>query len=198
MHSQSHDYGTSGFTDRAIIDGICSNDQKVYIELYASRTGDLRNFVENNNGSVSDADEIEQKAIVVLFENVLDGSFQLTDDAKLSTYLFAVGRNLWLKTLNKRKASNIIVTDQIPDRSDELDHGAFEAQDEQELILIEALNEMHPLCVTLIRAQYYQKVSDKLLSEKHEELNLNNIRKRRYKCIQKLKSIFLSKNISNG
>lgn len=198
MPSESSAYNSSGLTDRAIVDGIRANDQKVYFELYASRTGALRNFVANNNGSVPDADEIEQKAIVVLFEKVLDGSFELTDNAKLSTYLFAVGRNLWLKTLNKRKSTDSVITDQIPDNGDEVDYGDFEAKDQQELLLIEALNEMQPICVTLIRAQYYQKVSDKDLAEKHVELNLGNIRKRRYKCIQKLKSIFLSKNNSNG
>lgn len=174
-------------TDSEILTGISARSDQAFQAIYHDRTIQLKNYITNNNGSPADAQDIEQKTIIVLYEKVISGHFSLT--SKLSTFLFSVGRNLWLKELRKKSLTNSLADDAYNDYEDI--NFTMEAEDDQEERLLSCLQQLGVACQRLLRGKYYDKMSDKDLSEALGDISEENVRKRRYKCIQKLKKFFL-------
>jgi len=54
-------------------------------------------MVQQNNGSDDDAKDLFQEAMIILYEKVQQGDFDLY--SKLKTFLYAVCRRLWQKKL---------------------------------------------------------------------------------------------------
>ena len=68
-----------------------------YRGLYTSCFPMVRSMVLKNSGTIDDARDIFQEAIMVLYQNSSFDKFQLT--AVTSTYLYSIARNKWLKQL---------------------------------------------------------------------------------------------------
>jgi DNA-directed RNA polymerase specialized sigma24 family protein len=58
-------------------------------------------LVINNNGDEDEAKDIYQEAIIVLYNKVKRGDFELS--SKLKTYIYSICRRLWLKRLKATK-----------------------------------------------------------------------------------------------
>ena len=56
-------------------------------------------LIINNNGTADDAKDIYQEAIIVLYNKIKAGDFELS--SKLKTYIYSVCRRLWLKRLSQ-------------------------------------------------------------------------------------------------
>lgn len=181
------------YTDAAILDGIKNNDRQAYKAIYYDRVKSLRTYVLNNNGTTDDAYDIEQKSIIVLYEKVIAGHFVLT--SKLSTYLQAVGRNLWLKELKiKGKYINESSYGDIDIGQSEEIELQLEPKNDDEAKLLKALNKLGEICQKLLKGKFYDNQSDKELSELMVDMTTENVRKRRYKCLQKMKKLFKQEN----
>ncbi len=180
-------------SDAEIIRGIACRSDDAFRALYHAHTGQLTRFVQNNNGSQQDAQDIEQKAIIVLYEKVIQGNFSLS--SKLSTFLFGVGKNLWYKELNKRSKSQAHKVS-IEPVYEEISF-SMDTEDDDEAILIKYFRQLGDSCRRILRGKYYDKLSDKELSSAIGTITEDNIRKRRYKCLQQLKKMFTT-NLSHG
>ena len=77
--------------DHDIIEGIRNGNESVLLNLYRKNIRMITHFVTSRNGAISDATEILQEAIIVLWENVRKDRFVLK--SKISTYLFGVAKN---------------------------------------------------------------------------------------------------------
>jgi RNA polymerase sigma factor (sigma-70 family) len=89
------------FSDAELLNGLATQDEKVLREYYVLFYQSIRRFVLSNNGNEEDARDLFQDALVVLFQKVRGGNFELT--CSVATYLYSISRYLWLKELNKRK-----------------------------------------------------------------------------------------------
>lgn len=89
-----------GKTDTATssrwLDGLRRNDALVVQELYDLHFPSVRQFVLQNSGSVSDAQDMFQEAMTVLWLNAREGRVTASEDNDLGGYLFRVARNKWL------------------------------------------------------------------------------------------------------
>ena len=68
--------------------------------LYRQHFDSLRNYVEQNNGSRQDAEDMFQEVLLAFIELVRLGKFR--GDASVKTLLFAMNRNTWLNELKRR------------------------------------------------------------------------------------------------
>src|ERR1700749_1628139 len=59
----------------------------------------VQSLILNNSGYPDDARDIFQEAMIVLYEKVKSGSFEL--NCLVKTYLYSVCRRLWLKRLQQ-------------------------------------------------------------------------------------------------
>lgn len=180
------------YTDYDIITGIKNFNNLAYKAIYYNRTETFRKYILKNGGSSQDADEVEQKTIIVLFEKIRDDKFKLNEGTRLSTYLFAIARNLWLKDLAKRGKNVNIDKTQIGDEyiDDINDHDVKFRQEDLLRSEIKLLNEG---CRAILIGWYYFKKSYDQMAVEIGTTTADNIRKNKAKCMKKLKTRILNK-----
>ncbi|MEO7048644.1 MAG: sigma factor, partial [Ferruginibacter sp.] len=85
--------------EQTLLKGLASNDKNCIESIYRENYSLIQSFVLNNNGSVDDARDIFQEAMIVLYEKAGLATFSLT--CQLKTYLYSICRRLWLKRLQQ-------------------------------------------------------------------------------------------------
>ena len=93
-----------------IINGFIAGDDAVLKNFYKQHFPAIRGYVLRNSGTVTDAQDVFQDALVLTFQKLKSDSFRL--ECSLATYVFAVSRNIWMNTLRKRK--KLIYKDDLP------------------------------------------------------------------------------------
>ncbi|RZM02674.1 MAG: sigma-70 family RNA polymerase sigma factor, partial [Pedobacter sp.] len=89
-------------TDETLLIGLAEGSDKALSQLYRQHYPMVSQLVINNSGSADDAQDIYQETLIVLFEKVSAGDFEL--NCQLKTFIYAVARRLWLKQLAQRRA----------------------------------------------------------------------------------------------
>jgi len=91
-------------SDQKIIEYLHEGDRKesrAIQQLLDQNRSKISAYVLKNSGSSSDAETILVEGVTELVFNVRKGKFR--GDSSLSTYLFAICRSLWLKSLKKNQ-----------------------------------------------------------------------------------------------
>jgi len=146
-------------------------------------------LVLSNNGNDDDAKDIFQESIIVLYNKVKKGDFEL--NSKLKTFIYSVCRRLWLKRLNQ-KSRNVAgeLLDLESFESVEEDLSYHEEKDAQFRQMEKALVLLGEPCKTIIEDYYIQNRSMQDISEKFGYTNADNAKTQKYKCLQRLKKLF--------
>lgn len=182
--------------DSELIAALTQRDRNAFIFLYKNYTGNIKHFVKNNGGQDVDAEEIEQNVIILLYEKIVSGNFVLNEGTQLSTYMYAVGKNMWYKKLSKNSHQT---KSEIPENiGEEIDFYENTENDQLEIEVVSALQNSDDDCKQILTMYYYDKKSMREIAETMGTISEENLRKRKYKCIQKLKKVLTNKNISNG
>ncbi len=87
--------------DQNLLEGIRNADPQQIKMVYDQALPSVIAWVLENNGSVADARDIFQEALIALFRKLEQGDFTLT--CTLKSYLRILCRNLWLTRLRDRK-----------------------------------------------------------------------------------------------
>lgn len=182
-------------TDEELLVGLADGSDEALTNLYRRYFPMVLHFVTTNNGSEDDAKDIYQEALIVLYEKVRGGSLEL--HCQLKTYLYAVGRRLWLKQLALK--SRFIVRDVETPLNDEmalsqLDNELDEHQkrDRQFDLMADSLERLGEPCRTLLDDFYIQHLSMQDITEKFGYTNADNAKTQKYKCLMRLKKLFFS------
>ena len=180
--------------ENELINGLGRNDRKSIEVLYEVNYPAIQSFILNNNGTVDDAKDIFQESLIVLYEKVSAGNFEL--QSKIKTYLYAVARRIWLKRLHQmHRFGNIVenVDDLIPVEEDleeqERKNEAFNQMDK-------ALSQLGEPCKSLLEAFYIQKKPMFEIAENFGYTNADNAKNQKYKCLIRLKKIFFKQHKS--
>ena len=91
------------YTDQEIIQGIKSGESFAVKYLVRDFLPVIRYYISKNNGNEEDAKDIFQDALFIIIEKIYNNDLVL--QGSLSTYLFAICKNLWLMALDKQKAA---------------------------------------------------------------------------------------------
>ncbi|GAB4046458.1 RNA polymerase sigma factor [Spirosoma litoris] len=182
-------------TDEELLTGLASGSDSALMQLYRRYFPMVLHFVTSNNGSEDDAKDIYQESLIVLYEKVRSGSLEL--HCQLKTYLYSIGRRLWLKQLAQRNrfvvrdvetpVSNELAVDNLND--DLADH---EERDRQFDLMADSLDRLGEPCRTLLDDFYIQHLSMQEITEKFGYTNADNAKTQKYKCLMRLKRLFFS------
>ena len=146
-------------------------------------------LVLNNNGNEDDAKDIFQESVIVLYNKVKSGGFEL--NSKLKTFIYSVCRRLWLKRLNQKSrnvSGDLIDLENV--EAVDLDLAYHEEKDAQFQQMEKALQLLGEPCKTIIEDYYMQNRSMLDISEKFGYTNADNAKTQKYKCLQRLKKLF--------
>jgi RNA polymerase sigma factor (sigma-70 family) len=180
---------TSGTpTDSEVILGILNNSESVVKRLYLAYFPMVMQLIINNNGDADDAKDIYQEAIIILYNKVKNGDFELS--SKLKTYIYSVCRRLWLKRLSQlnRYGGDIKDFEEYLSVDDETEKN--NERDIQFNRMGDALKLLGEPCKTIIEDFYINNRSMKEICEDFGYTNADNAKTQKYKCLQRLKKLF--------
>lgn len=174
--------------DSEIVLGILNDSKETLSRLYTSYFPMVLQLVLKNNGNEDDAKDVFQESVIVLYNKVKGGNFEL--NSKLKTFLYSVCRRLWLKRLNEQSKTirNIQDFSEIIAVEDDLEK--HEEKDRQFEMMELALNQLGEPCKTIIEDYYIQNRSMQEICEKFGYTNADNAKTQKYKCLQRLKKLF--------
>jgi RNA polymerase sigma factor (sigma-70 family) len=178
--------------DSEVIIGILNNSEEVLRRLYVAYYPMILQLIINNNGTEDDAKDIYQEAIIVLYNKVKSGNFELT--SKLKTFIYSVCRRLWLKKLThiSRFDSDIKDYEEHLPIEEDLDHHS--ERDIQFQKMGSALGLLGEPCKTIIEDFYIHDRSMNEICEKFGYTNADNAKTQKYKCLQRLKKLFFQQD----
>ncbi|WP_316753411.1 sigma-70 family RNA polymerase sigma factor [Pedobacter gandavensis] len=175
-------------TDREVVLGILNDSEDTLNKLYTGYFPMVLQFILNNNGDEDDAKDVYQEGIIVLYNKIKGGNFELS--SKLKTYIYSVCRRIWLKKLSQesRKTNNISDFEDI--MAVEVDLEQHEEKDQQFDKMNDALLHLGEPCKTIIQDFYINSLSMQDICEKFGYTNTDNAKTQKYKCLQRLKKLF--------
>lgn len=178
---------TKGEKEEQVLSRLRDGDKNVLVGLYKANFSMVRSYVAKNNGSTEDAEDILQDALVVLWQNVRKPDFVLS--SKISTYIMAVVKNLWLKQLSKngRMTGEENILPQA--HSVNPDHG--KAMDMKHLS--KAMEEVGDNCRQLLLMFYFDGHDMETIARNMNFANADTAKAKKYQCFKKLEQIVKSR-----
>lgn len=163
--------------ENKLLDSCIHADSKTILFLYKTHLPGVIRYVCNNGGTVEDARDVFQEALMALYKQIKSGEFHLT--ASLKTYTFSICRYQWLKSIRKnRKIERIDKDIEITDLSPDIIHKLEKA--ERFLLLKSHLSKMSPSNQRLLNL-YFQKFSTEEIADKMG-LSMKYVKKKKYVC----------------
>lgn len=170
--------------DQALMDAVRSGKTSALEHIYVKNYPMIRDYILKNSGSEIDAKDIFQDAMIVLHEKIMDPQFLLS--SKISSFLYAISKNLWLKHLRAVKKApehRIQEDDQFADE-------IVDTYKEQESRLDRVLKNLALLgqsCQRILELFFFQKASMQEIANEMGYTNEANAKNQKYKCMKKLK-----------
>jgi RNA polymerase sigma factor (sigma-70 family) len=175
-------------TEQDLLEGLAKNDRQAIETIYKQHYNMVQSMILGNSGYPDDARDIFQEAMIVLYEKVKTGSFEL--NSQLKTYLYSVCRRLWLKRLHQLQRVSPEVEGLEETMPVEEDLERHEQRNRDFGIMEQAMNHLGEPCKSLLEAYYLEKKSMVEIAGDFGYTNADNAKNQKYKCLMRLKKIF--------
>jgi len=174
--------------EQQLLQGLALNDRKAIEAIYKQHYNMVQALILNNNGTPDDARDIFQEAMIVLYEKVKTGSFEL--NCLIKTYLYSVCRRLWLKRLSQlqRISPEVEKLEETVPVEEDLD--LHEQKDIDFQLMERSMKNLGEPCKSLLEAYYLQKKSMVEIAVSFGYTNADNAKNQKYKCLMRLKKLF--------
>jgi RNA polymerase sigma factor (sigma-70 family) len=176
--------------ERVLLRGLAQNDKTSIDAIYRENYPTIQSFILNNNGSVDDARDIFQEAVIVLYEKSGLPTFSL--NCQIRTYLYSVCRRLWLKRLqqlNRFTSMAESIEETIPVEEELEDHGK---KNDEYILMEQAMAKIGEPCKSLLDAYYMEKKNMQDIANEFGYTNADNAKTQKYKCLVRLKKLFFA------
>jgi RNA polymerase sigma factor (sigma-70 family) len=174
--------------ENLLLQGLARNDKKAVESIYKDHYNLIQALVINNNGSSEDAKDIFQEAMIVLYEKVKSGKFEL--NCQIGTFIYSVSRRLWLKRLLQQNRVTLSDGNETVAVDEEVDD--HEKRNTEFVMMEKAMNGLGEPCKSLLEAFYMQKKSMQEIASVFGYTNAENAKNQKYKCLMRLKKLFFS------
>lgn len=171
-----------------ILTGLKKGDINTISYLYETVFSSVKGFIMNNSGTETDAEDIFQDGLVIVYDKIYNDTIELT--CQFNTYLFSICKHLWLQQLSRKKKYPV-------DDFHETEHQDIAEEVENNYIQYKRDKLFHTCFLKL--SDICQKVLQ-LFFKKHSAYEIAEImgyksadyaRKRKMKCKNKLKGIIM-------
>lgn len=171
---------------RLILHGGPSERTQAFESLYRYNFRLIEKYITRNSGTHEDAADIFQDALTQFYMKLKRGRFEL--NSAISTYLYSVCRNLWLKKLRTLRKD-------YPEHAESMNvEPAFEIFDESESVL-QSLNHIGDSCREVLIDFYYNRMSMVDIASKYGLGSPEAAKNKKYRCLQRLASYFKEKGL---
>jgi len=180
--------------DEALIRSLAIGDSKAISYIYKSCYPTIEKMVFKMNGSMDEAYDVFQDSMTILYEKAKANDLALT--CKLSTYLTAIAKHLWLKKLSSKKKQSFTVL------NDDVDYQLAVQDDIERFIEFEknvtklsaCFEQIGEPCNSILKSFYVQNKSMQSIAEEFGYTNPENAKTQKYKCLNRLRKLFFHDN----
>lgn len=173
--------------DTRILDMIREGDERALVLLYEANKKMISAFIARNNGTHDDYEDMLQEALVILWERVRAGRFEYS--SKLSTFLFGIAKNIWLRRL--AKARREIPTDLHAEEYPDPTGSSLETliENEETIAVRSALEKIGEQCKKLLLLFYWEECSMEEIAHKMGFANAETVKSKKYQCKKSLEKV---------
>jgi RNA polymerase sigma factor (sigma-70 family) len=171
--------------DTDYIKGLLNNDRKVLELIYSNYSERVKNHIIKNGGTVDDAKDVFQEALMVVYHKAQTSGFELT--SQFYTYLFGICRFIFDR--KRKKKSNNHVT--IPLENGYINNEDIEADiltRERYQVYEQNLQKLGEFCQQLLISFFTGENMD-AIAEKFDLKNAHTARNRKYRCQKELEKL---------
>jgi len=171
-----------GQQDQKYILAIQHNDTRGLQAIYQVFYPRIQRFIQQNGGSLADAQDIFQEALVIIFKKIKSGNFTLSSG--FYTLLYGICRNLWGNQLQKKSRTEVTLLSDYKYTIEPGFESLIEAAEEQQ-IFWDAFKKLSTDCQQILQL-FFAKVK---MAKIVEEMQLSSVayaKKRKFQCKEKL------------
>ncbi|HLR38709.1 MAG TPA: sigma-70 family RNA polymerase sigma factor [Chitinophagaceae bacterium] len=178
--------------DQRYIEGLLHDDERVIDEIYKRFSQKIKRWIMNNSGSVAEAGDVFQEAVIVVYKQSREKDLKLT--CPFEAYLMAIVKRMWFKMLKTRGRRGVTIdlddvynvgTSNIEEMEEAL------AQEEKESKIMNYFETLGERCKEIIRLCLKKGAAQEEIAEQLG-LSYGYLRKKKSKCmaalVQKVKS----------
>ncbi len=176
--------------EQLLLKGLARNDKQSIEKIYKDNYKLIQSFVINNNGSIDEARDIFQEAMIVLFEKSKQDAFVL--HCQLKTFIYSICKRLWLKRLHQMNKFNSPVENHEETIQVEDDLEEHEKKDSDFSLMEDSMNKIGEPCKSLLEAYYIHKKNMQEIAQDFGYTNSENAKTQKYKCLMRLKKLFFA------
>ena len=136
-----------------------------------------------NSGQIEEAEDIFQEALVVLFRKIKNDT--LTLNCSLSTYVYAISRNMWLDKLRRKNRTTGTLADEqeVVDLDDDVINTIH--HNERYAVFQKHFQKLGDGCRQLLR-MFFKGADMKQITREMSFSSVGYTRKRKFKCKEQL------------
>ena len=143
----------------------------------------MTKMVLKNNGTVEEANDVYQDALIVFWQKAISGNLKIT--AKISTYLYSICKNCWLKELNRKK--------RLSYTEHEVSIAEPNHEDMMSKVVQDAMEVLGDPCKSVLIYYYFNQMSMSEIADRMNYSNANTVKAKKYKCKKRL-DVLIKKN----
>lgn len=181
-------------TEQQLLAALAAGERTATEIIYQQNFRIFSGWIAKNGGSSSDAADVFQEAMMVLFSKAEDEEFRLT--CSIGTYLFAISKNLWYKKLQKNSKDPTFLDGDLGMDEHELGiayesdiNAHYEREAHYEHLNI-SLDQIGEPCRSLLKAFYHHDKSMQEIAADFGYTNPDNAKTQKYKCLARLRKLF--------
>lgn len=182
--------------NKSIISDILSGKQEIFYDLYENEFPAVVRYILKNSGTVEDARDIFQDALIILVENACHGKVDL-ESRKINSYIFGISIRLWYTQLRQIKSDRLFSTDMNYLLKNEAEIIRYEKPDSYGE-LVKEIEQLGPRCKELLHHFYYLNHDWQSIAQDLGYSSGSVARKQKYKCLEKIRDRMKNSQIDSG
>lgn len=150
--------------------------------LYRQGFPSVRRYIGRRGGTVQDAQDVFQDALVILYEQATGGTLVLT--ASASTYLLSISRNLWHQELRRRAR---LPHEPLPPEWEPAASEEEPVPPDLAGAVRDYVAQLNEKCKSLLLGFYYFQQPLAQLAEAHGYRSVRSATVQKFKCLERLR-----------
>lgn len=152
--------------------------QTLFVQLYRDVFPAVARLVKQKGGSLQDARDVFQDALVIYYEKLAVHDPATSQKA----YLFGIARHVWLRRFNQEQAA-LTLDDHTDDVSDDTEISRKELKS-----VVQLLGHAGKKCLELLRAFYYDQQNMDVIRSRFGYGSVRSATVQKYKCLEKIRN----------
>lgn len=166
------------------------DSEAIFKQLYLMAFPKVARMVKSKGGSLSDAQDIFQDALLIFYEKTMQDNLEIKVSAE--AYLLGISKHLWNRKFSHHwpHVSLTAIDKQIQIPAD-----YFQPQPKS-FKLWRFIEKAGEKCLKLLKAFYYQNLTMQEIADEFSYSSVRSATVQKYKCMEKVRTAVKEKNLS--